>query len=217
MATLLLRLAGPLQSWGTRSRFDDRDTDLEPSKSGVLGLVCAALGIARDDWDGLAPLTRLAMGVRVDRQGVRLVDYHTAQVEDRRGVETAVTRRHYLADALFLVGLEGPDGRQLRRIREALANPRWSLYLGRKACVPSQPVFLDPGVDERPLLEALRARPFLGPGKPPDEYRMVVESATREGSLRMDQPIASFDVRRYGARYVRSFMWRPGEVTHVPV
>lgn len=44
MSTLLMRLAGPLQSWGTTSRFDQRDTGKEPSKSGVIGLMAAALG-----------------------------------------------------------------------------------------------------------------------------------------------------------------------------
>jgi CRISPR system Cascade subunit CasD len=39
MAVLLLRLAGPMQAWGTQSRFVNRDTELEPSKSGVIGLL----------------------------------------------------------------------------------------------------------------------------------------------------------------------------------
>ena len=43
MSVLLLRLAGPMQAWGTQSRFTVRDTGLEPSKSGVIGLLCAAL------------------------------------------------------------------------------------------------------------------------------------------------------------------------------
>ena len=55
-ATLLLRLQGPMQSWGTTSRFDERDTQLEPSKSGVLGLVCAAIG--RDRQGGRSMVTR---------------------------------------------------------------------------------------------------------------------------------------------------------------
>ena len=67
MHTLLLRLSGPLQSWGVQSRFSIRDTGLEPSKSGVVGLLCAALGRPRS-----APVDDLAalqMGVRVDQQG----------------------------------------------------------------------------------------------------------------------------------------------------
>ena len=60
MPTLLLRLVGPMQSWGTTSRFDERDTQLEPSKSGVLGLICAALG--RDRSEPVEDLAALRMG-----------------------------------------------------------------------------------------------------------------------------------------------------------
>src|ERR1035437_2121086 len=76
MATLLIRLQGSMQSWGTTSRFDERDTQLEPSKSGVLGLICAALG--RDRKEPLADLATLHMGVRVDREGTPMRDYQTA-------------------------------------------------------------------------------------------------------------------------------------------
>ena len=73
MPTLLLRLAGPMQSWGISSRFSIRDTGMEPSKSGVIGLVCAALGKPRDesttDDAEFRQLTQLKMAVRVDRQG----------------------------------------------------------------------------------------------------------------------------------------------------
>ena len=41
MSVLLLRLSGPMQSWGVQSRFTVRDTGLEPSKSGVVGLIAA--------------------------------------------------------------------------------------------------------------------------------------------------------------------------------
>src|SRR5437016_606458 len=76
MATLLLRLAGPMQSWGTRSRFDDRDTERFPSKSGVIGLLCAALGRPRAA--SVDDLAALRMGVRADRPGVLSTDFHTA-------------------------------------------------------------------------------------------------------------------------------------------
>ena len=78
MNTLLIRLSAPMQSWGTQSRFTVRDTGLEPSKSGVLGLICAAVGIDREDDNGLQSLTSLRMGVRVDREGILRVDFHTA-------------------------------------------------------------------------------------------------------------------------------------------
>ena len=107
MPTLLLRLVGPMQSWGTTSRFDERDTQLEPSKSGVLGLICAALG--RDRSEPVEDLAALRMGVRVYREGLLMRDYHTAtgvmtaagKVDLRR---TVVSPRYYLSDAAFLVG-----------------------------------------------------------------------------------------------------------------
>src|SRR5512143_1848278 len=130
--TLLLRLAGPMQSWGTTSRFDQRDTGKEPSKSGVIGLLAAALGIDRENWTDLEPLTRLSMGVRHDRPGVPRRDYQTAQniiSADRSKIhDTAVTIREYLADAAFLVGLEGYDRPFLERAYRALRNPVWPLF-----------------------------------------------------------------------------------------
>src|SRR4030043_150082 len=83
MAVLLIRLCGPMQSWGTQSRFSNRDTELEPSKSGVIGLLCAALGKPRDEREAQIPpsineLSALKMGVRVDREGAVKCDYHTA-------------------------------------------------------------------------------------------------------------------------------------------
>ena len=78
MATLLLRLAAPLQSWGADSKFEIRKTEREPTKSGVIGLLAAALGLRRDDAAGLQPLCGLRFGVRVDREGALLEDFHTA-------------------------------------------------------------------------------------------------------------------------------------------
>ena len=57
MSTLLLRLAAPLQAWGTDSKFETRRTNQEPSKSGVIGMLAAALGLPRDaDLSALAAL-----------------------------------------------------------------------------------------------------------------------------------------------------------------
>ena len=145
MSVLLLRLAGPMQSWGVQSRFTVRDTGLEPSKSGVVGLMCAALGRPRTE--PIDDLAELAMGVRADQEGTLQRDYHTA---GREGILRAsgkverttlvVSNRYYLADARFLVGLESDDLTLLRRLHVALRDPHWFLYLGRKAFVPGEPV-----------------------------------------------------------------------------
>lgn len=212
MPTLLLRLAGPMQSWGTTSRFDQRDTGKEPSKSGVIGLLAAALGIDRENWCDLEPLTQLMMGVRHDRPGVPKRDYQTAQSiisADRSKIhETAVTTRDYLADAVFLVGLAGQDRALLESAHAALRNPVWPLALGRKSYVPSESVWLDNGVVDTPLFDALATWPWMAtPRKwknPPEKLLLSLESQDETGALRMDQLLSSFAERRFGARYVRS-------------
>ncbi|MEF3192823.1 MAG: type I-E CRISPR-associated protein Cas5/CasD [Halothiobacillaceae bacterium] len=213
MPTLLLRLAGPMQSWGTTSRFDQRDTGKEPSKSGVIGLIAAALGIDRAVWnDELRSLAALKMGVRHDRPGVLKRDYQTAQniiSADRSKIhETAVTTRDYLADAVFLVGLEGDDRSLLERAHAALQNPYWPLALGRKSYVPSEPIWLDGGVVDTSLIKALATWPWLATPrmweKKPDRLLVSIESDDETGVMKMDQPLSSFAERRFGARFVRS-------------
>lgn len=227
MPTLLLRLTGPMQSWGTTSRFDQRDTGKEPSKSGVIGLLAAARGIDRDVWnDELKSLAVLTMAVRHDRPGVLKRDYQTAQniiSADRSKVhETAVTTREYLADAVFLVGLESTDRSLLERAHTALQNPVWPLALGRKSYVPSEPVWLNDGLVDAPLLEALAATPWIATPRreesTPERLLVSVESQDGSGALRMDQPLSSFAERRFGARYVRSeWVEVPQEETHAPL
>lgn len=227
MPTLLLRLAGPMQSWGTTSRFDQRDTGKEPSKSGVIGLLAAALGVDREVWnDELKSLAVLTMGVRHDRPGVPRRDYQTAQniiSADRSKVhKTAVTTRDYLADAVFLVGLEGADRGLLERVHAALQNPVWPLALGRKSYVPSESVWLEGGVTNAPLLEALAARPWLAAPRRfepvPERLLVSLESPDGSGALRMDQLLSSFGARRFGARYVRSeWVELQPEEAHAPV
>lgn len=213
MPTLLLRLAGPMQSWGTTSRFDQRDTGKEPSKSGVVGLLAAALGIDRAAWtEEMQALAALTMGVRHDRPGVLKRDYQTAQNIISAGRskvhETAVTTRDYLADATFLVGLAGTDRGLLERAHAALQNPAWPLALGRKSYVPAESLWLDDGVVDAPLLPALAARPWLTALRRgesmPERLLVSLESTDGSGALRMDQLLSSFAERRFGARHVRS-------------
>ncbi|MBN8486779.1 MAG: type I-E CRISPR-associated protein Cas5/CasD [Burkholderiales bacterium] len=217
MATLLLRLQGPMQSWGTTSRFDERDTQLEPSKSGVIGLLCAALG--RDRAEPVADLAALRMGVRVDREGVPMRDYQTAtgvvsasgKVEHDR---TVVSPRHYLADAVFLIGLEGEDLALLRQVHQALRTPVWPLALGRKSFAPAAPVWLPDGLVLQPLREALSAYHSEHHPRPSDgRLRLLIEDP-REGAVRLDQPLSPFSQRRFGPRCVRTDIL---EITpHVP-
>lgn len=173
--TLFLRLSGPMQSWGTSSRFQLRRTDPYPSKSGVLGLLLCAKGVHREDSQGpLAELRSLLMGVRIDRRGTLDWDYHTvgAQFGIRQAkggikhtgntkdgpIETLLSRRQYLYDASFLAALQGnPD--TIATYSDALQNPIWAVFLGRKCCVPAEPVFTGTGSFET-LEDALSSIPW---------------------------------------------------------
>jgi len=214
-----------MQSWGTTSRFDQRDTGKEPSKSGVLGLLAAALGIDRENWKDLKPLTLLSMGVRHDRSGIPGCDYQTAQniisADGKKTHETAETFRDYLSDAAFLVGLEGSDRSLLKRAHAALRDPAWVLSLGRKSYLSSESVWIPDGLQDRPLREVLTTRSWIvAPRKwesIPEQLLFSWESEDGSGALRMDQPLSSFAERRFGARFVRSeWMELTKEVAHAP-
>lgn len=211
MNTLLIRLSAPMQSWGTQSRFTVRDTGLEPSKSGVLGLLCAALGIDREDNDGLQPLASLRMGVRADREGLLKVDYHTAKdvrMANGKTKDTELSNRYYLANAVFLVGLESENLALLERLQTALQKPVWALFLGRKAFVPSESIVLTDnagmpvGIRKGEVLEdALKNYPVLCESEK-DKLRIVLEN--QGGSIvRTDQPLSfSRERRKFAPRRV---------------
>ncbi|WP_406379801.1 type I-E CRISPR-associated protein Cas5/CasD [Streptomyces sp. NBC_01618] len=162
MSGLLLRLAGPLQSWGERSAFTPvRDSAPFPTRSALTGMFAAAEGLGRGE-QGIERYDSLHFTVRVDRPGVRLVDYHTvgggfpkAQTAATSGGSNkgaaVITRRHYLADAVFTIAVTGPDT-DTQRIAQALHRPHWAPYLGRRSCVPDEPFLLRAHVPD-PLSE----------------------------------------------------------------
>lgn len=230
MPTLLLRLVGPMQSWGTTSRFDQRDTGKEPSKSGVIGLLAAAMGVDRENWTDLEPLTRLAMGVRHDRGGFPKRDFQTAGCAATDLIIKAdgshskgsgvVSHRFYLADAAFLVGLECREFSFLERVHAALRNPFWPLSLGRRSYVPSESIWIENGLQDLALRDVLLRWPWIATQRKweanPEKLLFSYESEDGSGTLKMDQPLSSFSDRRFGARFVRSeWIDFPRGVTHV--
>ena len=157
---LALYLDAPLQSWGYQSRFDRRTTLSWPTRSGVIGMMAAAMGIARGDRSELSRfhavgMTTLILGPhdKSRNPGARLMDFHTVgggydtkterQYMPRKASggtpATVVSRREYLQDAKFGVLISGPS-EFLEEIRSALENPRWGIFLGRKSCIPASPV-----------------------------------------------------------------------------
>jgi CRISPR system Cascade subunit CasD len=190
MSTLLLRFAGPLQSWGGEAKFDRRGTERLPSKSAVFGMLAAALGLRRED-PLPEELLALRFGVRQEKEGVLLRDYHTAKNKKL----AFISSRWYLADAVFLVGLEG-DRVYLETLAHALQNPVFPLYLGRRSCPPAGCLVL--GVREKALRVALQEEPGAG-------RRIVLDAEEQNGGgwyLR-DVPVSfSQRCREYGYRRV---------------
>jgi CRISPR system Cascade subunit CasD len=170
------------------------------------------------------------MSVRHDRPGTPKRDYQTAgcasedtiiKADGKASKDGVVSRRHYLADAAFLVGLEA-DGRSLlEKAQSRLQNPVWLLSLGRKSYVPSEPIWIQDGVQDAPLRDVLFHWPWIATRRkweePPEKLLVSWESEDATGALKMDQPLSSFAKRLFGARYVRS-QWIPfpKEVANVP-
>ena len=222
MSTLLLRLSAPLQSWGTRSKFDTRETDYYPSKCGVIGMLAAALGYDRNTpKDKIEKLSGLKFGIRIDDGGKVIDDYHTTEmVKNYDGSKVPskqafykdrnVSHRKYLSDAIFLVGFESDDEAFLEKLDEALRNPKFSIFLGRRSCPPSFPVAL--GIKQDSLYKNLYETDWLVPewrqkkilrGKNPELLRIITDDENTSAIVR-DVPVSfSLEKREYRYRYVR--------------
>ncbi|MEU7753762.1 type I-E CRISPR-associated protein Cas5/CasD [Micromonospora sp. NPDC049101] len=178
MSVLLLRLAGPLQSWGSSSRFARRGTEVAPTKSGVIGLLAAAKGVRRTE--PLTDLLGLEFGVRLDQPGQILRDFQTARSLDGR-LSAPLTYRFYLSDAAFLAAVSG-ESELLHGLADALGRPQFPLYLGRRSCPPVGPISL--GVHDESLDNALTSWPWLAA----DWYRRKAGRTIRLEIIRDARP-----------------------------
>ena len=206
MSTLLLRLAAPLQSWGVDSKFEQRrGTMREPTKSGVIGMIAAALGRNRDD--PIDDLSALNFGVRIDQPGQILRDFHTARYKDDK--PPYVTNRYYLSDAIFLAGLEG-DYDFLQEIESAIISPIYPLYLGRRSCPPVGRISL--GINDKSLENALLEESWQASEiyKRRTSYTntinnltLVIDSKAIGNLRRRDLPLSfSQKYKKYAYRYI---------------
>lgn len=155
---LLIRLYGPLASWGEIAVGESRHSAVHPSRSALLGLLGAALGIERHDDAGQQALAHgYRFGVKLESIGSPLRDYHTIQIgvpprkfqfRSRRQelaadkVETILSAREYRCDSLALVAVEAMSGApaDLASLEQSLHRPRFALYLGRKSCPLAVPL-----------------------------------------------------------------------------
>lgn len=157
---LVFQLYGPMAAWGDIAVGEYRPSFAHPSKSAIIGLLAAALGIRRDDEERQRSLAEAcSFAVRVDAMGTMLRDYHTAQVPSaKKGItqftrrsellveklNTILSTRDYRCDAAYTVAIRVSDRStvSVQMISEKLRRPDFTLYLGRKSCplaLPLQP------------------------------------------------------------------------------
>jgi CRISPR system Cascade subunit CasD len=155
---LLFQLYGPLASWGDIAVGEYRPSYAHPSKSAIVGLLAAALGIRRDEEERQNSLAAAcSFAVRVDAMGGLLRDYHTTQVPSaKRGVthytrqselaadelNTILSSRDYRCDAVYTIAITVVENApySVEEISSALAKPVFTLYLGRKSCPLAMPL-----------------------------------------------------------------------------
>lgn len=217
MATLLLRLAAPLQAWGSGSKFNIRTTEREPTKSGVIGMIAAAMGIRRNDevkmLETLSKMNKLKFGVRVDREGKLLKDFHMVhEYKNGKVNDSHLTERYYLSDAVFLAALESDSREYLEEIVKALNNPVYPLFLGRRSCPPTLPLVL--GITDDELVDALENTDSLS-GENNTGKRIVYESYDG-GTAVHDVPVSFSQLHRiHGYRYIKEII--PDYSEHDPM
>lgn len=213
---LALYFDAPLQSWGYASKFDRRTTLPFPTRSGVIGLLCAAAGIDRFDTDGLKLLDDgVNVSVFAFQFGGRLTDYHTVgggydskcdplkisrKAGDGKPGSTIQTWREYLEDSRFGVIVSGEHA-LIEKLAASVQDPVWGVWFGRKACVPAARIFEGVHRDEASALKALKD---VAGGHEPVR---TVRSATNfedGGDTIMDRPL-DFNphARHFSPRRVR--------------
>lgn len=217
LSTLLVRLCGVFQSWSTSERTRVYDSGTEPSKSGVIGLLMAAMGLSMTS--DTSRFRAMRFGVRADREGRPFCDNRIATnvpLADCSGTSTVMTERWFLADADFLVGFESHDVEFLKEIHAALASPKNLLFLGRRTCTPTLPAWVKDGVRHGVALEAaLVSQPWCPRRRDVNktELRLVIETKDGSGDLRRDDPVSLNPAKPfYGWRGTRSSSVKTNEL-----
>ena len=220
---ILLWLEAPLQSWGVDSKFDRRDTLNFPTKSGILGLLCCALGNGGEQREFLANFAMLSqtvlsfVGVKREREPV-LCDFHMvgSAYNDKNpwenllipkksdgqrpvGSSSKMTYRNYLQSAVFAVLLEVPT-RRADALVCGLENPVWDIYLGRKNCVPTD--FIYRGTFSTEAEAEAHALEIAEEKSLNLEFRVIDGEDEGEVLILNDVPIQFGENKQYRDRYV---------------
>lgn len=203
---IMLRLDGILQSWGEDAKWDTRPTATMPTKSGIVGMIACAMGLERGNAAIKELAQKIAVGVRADRSGSILPEFQTVQgmpyirtaEGKKRSVNTIVSKRQYLQDASFLVVIE-TNANLVREIEHAFAQPVWPVYLGRKSCIPSRPVWEGVFTQYEDIYDALAHYPTVA--RHDEVMQFEIESPMEDCGI-YSRPDAIVGERVFAKRHV---------------
>lgn len=170
-----LILDSPLQSWGASSHpgIDFRTTLRHPTKSGIIGIISAAMGIDRSSpeepklienlskqisvrfFDLSKPLNQPEAIVQKITDFAAIGNYMSAEGKKKDRGDYVISKKEYLCDLMFIAILEIENEELSRQIENALKNPKWGIWLGRKCCIPSLPLFVQRSTDEENIWKAV--------------------------------------------------------------
>lgn len=208
-----------MQAWGMRSLFQRRSAGTAPTKSAICGMVCAALGVEKQSEEEKAVIREFNSVLmssfspchREKAHGCILRDFHTVQntraAKDKQAKQnTVVTEREYWLDRKFIVLLESANKTFLEQVAEALRNPKWGIWFGRKCCIPAEPLI------QEDIVSAAEARDRIFPDVDHDKLEIYSELEEFDSSAELwnDAPVSfgradssGREERCYGQRAVR--------------
>lgn len=145
---LAIKLHGVMQAWGGHTYEDLRHSELIPTRSAVLGMLAACVGIDRGDIAGLESLSEsVRMAVRLDSKPQRIMDFHTVmdarKVDGKPNPNPVVSKREYLCDAKYTILIQtvSETTYTLESLEQAIKKPVYTPFLGRRSCLLSRPLF----------------------------------------------------------------------------
>ena len=214
MKYIILRIAGPLMSFGHEDSWNVRGTNHFPTKSAVIGMISASMGLYRSEEDAIRKLSEnVAFSVRQDSAPSLIRDFHTilntVKADGTPNTDPVISPRHYLSDAAFtgFLGVGNPVVN--KQIKNALLNPKWPAFLGRKCCVPSQPLFQSDEWEAKNIHEACRSINPIGWNNEiaAKTYHCWTEEEVEGRSLSLRDNVLSFDKKLYERRTVNHFVY----------
>jgi CRISPR-associated protein Cas5/CasD subtype I-E len=181
MRYLVLRLQAPLMSFGEGDYWDVRGTGAFPTKSAILGILSCCLGWNQNESDKIAELGEsISVSAREDIKCSIQRDYHTILNTLRaNGVinkDAVQSYRNYLMDGAFSVLISSKSNSVLDKIKDALGSPVWIPFLGRKACAPTLPLFLNEEVNSNNAKDAFEHLKTI-----PEILRQLQSESNSEG------------------------------------